>query len=71
VPSKRALVYKGQNPRVEDEADEFSTWHDLSDPNLIGTDREPEDALDPDRPTGAAAKKACVRWYRHENVRKQ
>ena len=57
---------------MNDEADEFSTWHDLSDPGLIGKDTEPEDMLDPDRPSGAhTSSNDGVRWIRRENIRKQ
>lgn len=61
--------YKGQTRKGP--SDEFSVWHDLSDPE-VENDREPEDALDPDRPQGAhTTQTAGVRWFRHENIRRQ
>lgn len=58
--------YKGQNPKNKT-PDEFSTWHDLSNPELEGKDRDALDALDPDRPSGAQTTSSdYTKWNPYE-----
>lgn len=77
MPEKPA-PYKGQNPKYP--SDQWTTDHDLSNPDLtdgVVPDREDEDVLDPDRPSGAhdtadaSMKKSHIRWWREENERNQ
>lgn len=51
------------------ESDDYSLWHDYSNPQLPGPSRTPEDTLDPDRPVGSKTekeplRKRIIRWFR-------
>jgi len=61
------------NRRKGGDPDEFSVWHDYSNPAERGRDFTPEDALEYDRPSGARTTKEpkkkkrignSVRWFR-------
>jgi len=55
--------------------DQWSTFRDVSNPQDVGTDREPGDAIAPERPTGAEStdgqfvqkKPKSIRWRRKDS----
>ena len=60
---EEAIPYVGQPKRHE--SDEFSVWHDYSNPDLHDRTDTPEDKLNPDRPQGATTTPPPkVRWFR-------
>lgn len=52
--------YKGQTRRHP--VDPWSAWYDHSHPEAPAKDTEPEDMLDPERPSGART--SGIRWFR-------
>lgn len=68
-------AYSGQPKR--NVSDDYSTWHDLNNPDIAPGRQNAEDALDPDKPAGMGSspapvgqkphvipKKRVIRWKR-------